>query len=119
MARHAPLIEAYGGGGFRLDGQRHDGSLLILEDRARPWPIRTLSELAPEDLAVVLTAPREATEFLVLGVGARIAPPPRAIREAFQAANLGLEVMETPAAIRLYNLLTSEGRRLACALIAV
>jgi uncharacterized protein len=27
--------------------------------------------------------------------------------------------MDTPAAAKLYNVLTSEGRRLACALIAV
>jgi uncharacterized protein len=32
---------------------------------------------------------------------------------------MGLEIMDTPAAIRLYNLLTADGRRLACALIAV
>jgi uncharacterized protein len=119
MARNAPQIDAYGDGGFRLGGHRHDGSLLILDDVARPWPVVTLAELTPEDLASVLAAPRGQLDFMVLGAGVRNAPPPRAVREAFQAANLGLEMMDTPAAIRLYNLLTSEGRRLACALIAV
>jgi uncharacterized protein len=45
--------------------------------------------------------------------------PPRAIREALLAAGMGLEFMDTPAAAKLYNLLTSEGRRLAAALIAL
>jgi uncharacterized protein len=32
---------------------------------------------------------------------------------------MGLEVMDTPAAARVYNVLAAEGRRLACALIAI
>ena len=36
-----------------------------------------------------------------------------------QKAGLGLEYMDTPAASRMYNVLTSEGRRLACGLIAI
>ena len=58
-------------------------------------------------------------EFLLLGLGARNALPPRAIREALLAAGMGLEFMDTPSAARLYNVLTAEGRRLAAALIAV
>jgi uncharacterized protein len=81
--------------------------------------VAALNTLEPEHLADVLAAPRGAVEFLLLGAGPRNSPPPRAVREAFQAARMGLEIMDTPAAIRLYNLLTADGRRLACALIAV
>ncbi|MFA5600954.1 MAG: Mth938-like domain-containing protein, partial [Phenylobacterium sp.] len=45
--------------------------------------------------------------------------PPREVREAVRAAGLGLEFMDTPSAARTYNVLTSEGRRVAAALIAV
>ena len=58
MARDAPSIDAYGEGGFRLDGERHEGSLLILADEARSWPVRALAELTPESLAPVLDAGR-------------------------------------------------------------
>ncbi|MEO8113572.1 MAG: Mth938-like domain-containing protein [Phenylobacterium sp.] len=119
MARTAPSIDAYGEGGFRLDGERLQGSLLIVADVAQPWPVRALAELTPESLQPVLDAGRSEVEFLLLGMGARNAPPPRAVREALQAAGLGLEVMDTPEAARLYNMLTAEGRRLAAALIAV
>jgi len=119
MARDAPSIDAYGGGGFRLDGARHDGSLLILNDTASAWPVASLGDLTPESLQPVLDAGRGAVEFVLLGVGARNALPPRAVREALQRAGIGLEFMDTPAAARLYNVLTSEGRRLAAALIAV
>lgn len=119
MARDAPAIEAYGGGGFRLSGQRHEGSLLIVADQARPWPVASLAELSLDGLQPVLDAGRAEVEFLLLGVGARNAQPPRAVRDALAAAGLGLEFMDTPAAARLYNVLTSEGRRIAAALIAV
>jgi uncharacterized protein len=119
MARDAPSIDAYGEGGFRLSGVRHEGSVLIVGDTAQGWPVRSLAELTPESLAPVLAAGRAEVEFLLLGVGARNAQPPRPVREALQRAGIGLEFMDTPAAARMYNVLTSEGRRLAAALIAI
>jgi uncharacterized protein len=119
MSRNAPSIEAYGEGGFRLDGARHEGSLLIVSDEARSWPVRTLAELTAESLAPVLAAGRAEVEFLLLGVGARNAMPPRPVRDVLQRAGIGLEFMDTPAAAKLYNVLTAEGRRVAAALIAV
>lgn len=119
MARAAPTIDSYGAGGFRLDGDRHDGSLLILADEPRGWNVTALADLSLADLQPVLDLGRSEVEFVLLGAGARNAPPPKALREGLRAAGLGLEVMDTPAAVRLYNLLTSEGRKLAAALIAV
>ncbi len=117
--RQPPSIDAYGGGGFRVSGQRVEGSILILDDALRPWPVTALAGLGPEQIAEVLDAGPRAVEFLLLGVGARNAPPPPALRRALQAAGMGLEVMDTPAAARVYNVLAAEGRRLAAALIAI
>ena len=119
MARDAPQIDTYGDGGFRLSTGRHEGSLLILRDEARSWPVRSMAELAPAHFAEVIEAGRGEVEFVLLGAGAANALPPRAVREALQRAGIGLEFMDTPAACRLYNILTAEGRKLAAALIAV
>jgi uncharacterized protein len=119
VARDAPSIDAYGDGGFRLSGEWHVGSLLILADQAQAWPVAAFADLTLESLAPVFSAGRAEVEFLLLGVGLRNAQPPRAIRDALLAAGMGLEFMDTAAAAKLYNVLTSEGRRLACALIAV
>jgi uncharacterized protein len=119
MARDAPSIDAYGDGGFRLSGEWHAGSLLIVADQALTWPVASLANLTVESLGPVFAAGRAEVEFLLLGVGLRNAQPPRALREALLAAGMGFEFMDTPAAAKLYNVLTSEGRRLACALIAV
>jgi uncharacterized protein len=119
MARDAPSVDAYGDGGFRLSGVRHEGSVLILRDEAQPWPVRSLTELTPESLAQVIAAGAREVEFVLLGVGPVNALPPRPVRDALAKAGIGLEFMDTPTAARMYNVLTAEGRRLAAALIAV
>ncbi len=119
MARDAPTIDAYGQGGFRLSGQRHEGSVLILDDVARIWIVDDPADLTVSSLSPVLEAGPTQVEFLLLGMGARNRQPPPQVREALRTAGIGLEFMDTPAAARLYNVLTSEGRRLATALIAV
>lgn len=119
MARDAPSIDAYGEGGFRLSGARHEGSLLIVGDEARTWAVRDLAALTMADLAPVLEAGASEVEFVLLGAGARNALPPRAVRDGLKAAGIGLEFMDTPAAARLYNVLTADGRRIAAALIAI
>ena len=119
MSRDAPTIDAYGGGGFRLAGARHEGSVLILGDEARAWAVPEIGQLSLAALAPVLEAGSAEVEFLLLGTGVRNAMPPRDVREGLRAAGIGLEFMDTAGAARLYNLLTSEGRRLAAALIAV
>ena len=116
--RRPPSIDAYGAGGFRVSGERREGSLLILADEPRSWTPTSLETLTAADLAPIIERAREV-EFVLLGTGAVQALPPRPIREALQAARIGLEFMDTPAAARLYNVLASEGRRLAAALIAI
>jgi len=117
--RRPPSVDAYGGGGFRVSGARYEGSVLILQDKLQAWPVTRLADLEPSDFDSVLAAGPRDVEFVLLGVGAKPAPPPPAVRRALQAAGIGLEVMDTAAACRMYNVLAGEGRRLACALIAI
>ena len=117
--RRPPSIDAYGVGGFRVSGARHEGSLLILNDQPLRWGAGPLEALTPEDFADVLAAGPREVEFVLLGTGAVQALPPRALRDALQAAGIGLEFMDTPSAARVYNVLASEGRRFAAALIAI
>ena len=119
MARNAPSVDAYGEGGFRLSGEWRSGSVLILDDEALDWPVASPAELTAQSLAQVIEAGPRAAEFVLIGMGPKNALPPREVREAVRAAGLGLEFMDTPAAARMYNVLTSEGRRVAAALIAV
>lgn len=116
--RQPPSIDAWGGGGFRVSGDWRPGSLLILDDQPQDWAATSLADLTPDSFAEVFAA-GGAVEFVLLGTGLNNGLPPRAIRDALKAAGLGLEFMSTEAAARTYNVLASEGRRLAAALIAV
>lgn len=117
--REPPAIDAFGGGGFRLGETRFEGSLLILQDEARAWPVATLAEVSRQSLLSVLEVGRAGVEFVLLGTGVVTAPPPREARLALQEAGIGLELMSTPEAVRLYNVLARDGRQVAAALIAV
>ncbi len=111
-------IEAYGDGGFRLQGAFHAGSLLLLPDRLLAWP-----PTAPEDVTAEAVEPIGAarTEFdlLLIGTGSAMRRLPADGRERLATFGLAFETMSTGAACRTYNLLISEGRRVVAALIAV
>ena len=111
-------IEAYGNGGFRFAGMSHRGSILCLPSGIYEWPASGVASLLPDDFARVF-AERERLGFLLLGVGRTVSFPAPAVRKAFTEAGIGLEIMDTGAAARTYNVLLAEGRPLAAALIAV
>jgi uncharacterized protein len=117
--REPPAIESFGGGGFRVSGVWRPGSLLVLQDTPRDWRPAAFADIAAADFEAVLAAPPGAVEFVLLGTGAAQALPPRAVRESLRAGNLGLEYMATEAAVRMHNVLASQGRLFATALIAV
>jgi len=114
-----PVIETYGAGGFRISGQRIEGAVLLLDHEVRPWPVATLAGLQAGDFAEVIAVGLAAVEFVLLGTGAQTAIAPRPVRDALKQAGLGLEMMNTPEACRLYNVLAGDGRRVAAALLAV
>lgn len=116
--RQPPSIDAWGGGGFRVAGLWRPGSLLILDDVAQDWAVTSMATLTLDDFAPVFAA-GPAVEFVLLGTGLTQALPPREIRDGLKARGLGLEFMSSEAAARSYNVLASDGRRLAAALIAV
>jgi uncharacterized protein len=117
--RQPPAVDAYGAGGFRVTGERHDGSILILDDQVHAWPVRSLAELEPHHFHPVIAAGLDVVELVLLGTGVETMIAPRPVREAMAAAGFGLEVMNTPEACRLYNVLASDGRRVAACLLAV
>ena len=67
-----------------------------------------------ETLAAIKT---HNPEIVLLGTGRRLRFPPAALTRSLAAARVGLEVMDTPAACRTYNILTGERRRVLAALL--
>jgi uncharacterized protein len=115
---HAAPIDAYGEGGFRFAGISHRGSLMCLPDGIWAWPVTNPQAITPEALAVVLDSAARLDLF-ILGTGRDPWIVPPALRERFRDHSLKWEAMPTSAAIRTYNVLIAEGRRVAAGLIAV
>jgi uncharacterized protein len=112
------IIQAYGDGGFRIAGTRHEGSVLVFRERTLPWACAGPEAMTPEAFQSVVDAP-EPAEILLVGCGAAFAAVPKGLREGLKARGLVLEWMDTPAACRTFNVLLAEDRRFAAALVAV
>lgn len=112
------LIEGFGKGGFRFGGMSHQGSLLIVPSGMRALTARTIGEVTPESLQLVV-AEKPDIDFLLVGVGREIAPLPSRLRDLLRAEGVNFDVMDTRAAARTYNVVLAEDRRVAALLIAV
>jgi uncharacterized protein len=117
LPRSAP-IEAYGNGGFVFDSMSHRGSLLCLPDAIWAWPVTTPAEIDQFSLDRVFAA-ANAIDTLIIGTGTEAWLPPSALREALRRVRVVLDAMQTGPAIRTYNIMIGERRRVAAALIAV
>lgn len=111
-------VEGYGAGTFKVAGGEVAGSMLIRAGRFDPWPVGDVQAI-DEPGAAPLKALAGEIDVLLLGTGATLVPLAPAVRRELRGAGFGVEVMNTPAACRTYNLLVAEGRRVAAAVVAM
>lgn len=107
----AQPVEGYGPGFFRIGGEVIEGPVIT-------GPRGTYSWAGLEDTAPLKELVGQI-DVLFVGTGADVAHLPDDLAEELQEAGLGVESMSSPAACRTYNVLLSEGRRIALALIPV
>ncbi|MEZ5836541.1 MAG: Mth938-like domain-containing protein [Geminicoccaceae bacterium] len=107
-------IASYGDGGFRVEAARHDGSILIHREAVTAWDgalevgrMQALARLTP------------LVEILIIGTGERFDPSAAGLAAELRKIGMAVDIMATPAACRTYNLLISDGRVAAAALMAV
>jgi uncharacterized protein len=112
------VIDAYGGGGFRVDSEVHRGSIIVLPERVVSWAVNDISSIAMESLQPVIDVAGEV-EILLIGTGVRFSLVSPALRQSLRAHGVSADAMDTGAACRTYNILRAEGRHVAAALIAV
>jgi len=104
----------YGSGYVAINGRRIERSVLVRPEAIDDWTVASVGQLAPEHVQQVLAA---KPEIVLLGSGARFAFPDPAVLAPLYAARIGVEVMDTPAACRTYNILAGEGRNVVAALV--
>ncbi|HEX8363668.1 MAG TPA: Mth938-like domain-containing protein [Allosphingosinicella sp.] len=114
-AAAGPVVQGFAGGGFAVDGGVYR-ALLLTPQSADEWDAPALGELGVGHLSALL-ALDPAPEFLLLGTGASMAFPPRALVRALEERGIGIEAMDSRAAARTWGMLRAEERWIAAALM--
>jgi uncharacterized protein len=115
---HPAPIDAYGNGGFRFGGMSHRGSLLFFPDGIWAWPVDDARELSEGSLSAAFDR-AESLDFFLIGAGRDPWVLPDKLRQRFRDSSLSVDTMTTGAAVRTYNILLAENRRVGAGLIAV
>ncbi len=115
LARGAPIIESYGGEGFRIAGSDYASSILVTPSAVHAWSVAHADDITMESLAPLFTG--ASPQVLLIGTGyahTRIAPE---IVMAMKSHRIACDTMDTGAACRTFNILLAEGRNASAALI--
>lgn len=111
-------IESYGRGGFRFGDMSHRGSLLCLPSGMVAWDPGTPPVFDETTLAPIF-AEAGSIDVCLLGTGRDLVPISEALRWRFRDARISADPMATGHALRTWNILLGERRRVAAALLAV
>lgn len=111
------IIQGYGGGKFRVSGRVYEGAILVRPEATVAWRNMPVDSLTLDDFAPLFEGP--PVSLLLLGCGASAILPSPELRKALRARGIVLEVMDTGAAVRTYNVLLTEAREVAAALLPV
>lgn len=108
------LFTGYGDDHVRVNGVRHDRSLVVLPDRLFDWTPASFETLSEQDFAPLAEL---GLEMLLLGTGQRLRFPHPRLTAALMETRTGVEVMDLQAACRTFNILVAEERRVGAALL--
>jgi len=107
-------ITAYGDDYVVVNSERHESSVIVTPERVVPWPASSFEDLSDQSFEEVK---KEKPEILLLGTGPKQRFPHPKLTATLAAAGIGVEVMDSKAACRTYNILVAEARKVALALL--
>ena len=109
----AHIVTARGDGWIAINGQKHEGGVAVCARKVFAWPAESAADFHPQNFAPLAA---EKPEIVLLGAGPVFAPPQPEWLWYFGQIGIGVEVMDTAAACRTYNILAAEGRDVLAAL---
>jgi uncharacterized protein len=109
------LFTGYDDGGVMVNNVRYGGSLVVLPERIiESWKISDFGALKAEDFEFLRDL---EPEIVLLGTGTSLRFPDPCLTNCLTSRRIGLEVMDSHAACRTYNILVAEGRKVLAALL--
>ncbi len=110
-------ISGYDDESVTVNDQKLKHSFLIHPDHLMTvWPVDHISAIVETKLTAVFSLVADPA-LLILGTGNTLVFPDQALFQPFYTKHIGVEVMDTKAACRTYQILTAEGRNIVCAMI--
>lgn len=110
------VFSNYGEGFLSVNEETLNSSIVIFPNHLEPWGVSSLSTLSETDFGVFIN---RKPDIVLLGTGARQQFPSVDLRRALAHHRIQLDVMDTPAACRTYNLLVSEDRDVGAAIMVI
>lgn len=108
-------VTAYGEDYVEINTRRHERPIVLMpEEAVAHWPVAGFESLEPRHFELLLPY---RPELVLLGTGRRQRFPHPRLTRTLTDARIGVEVMDTQAACRTYNILMTEGRRVMAALL--
>ncbi len=111
------VIRSYGPGQVVVNQQTYTRTLVVMPNEIlTDWPPDCFDTLRAEHFAALT---QYAFDVLLLGTGKRLRFPERSLLSPIEARGIGVEVMDTGAACRTYDLLLAEQRSVAAVLLMI
>ncbi|MBS0587720.1 Mth938-like domain-containing protein [Nitrosomonas sp.] len=112
---HQYIFTGYGEGYVLINQIRYEKNLIVLPDHlVEDWPILSVQELKLQHFESLLP---HSPEIILLGTGAAHKFPDHTLLNQLAKMGIGIEIMDTKACCRTYNILVEEGRRVAAAVL--
>ena len=108
------LFSGYGTGFVAVNHVRYEKCVVVSPKAVIDWQVSGFDALTVADFGFI---ERLRPEILILGTGAAQRFPPPALARALAATGAGVEIMDSHAACRTYNILAAEGRRVVAAIL--
>lgn len=108
------VFTGYGEGHVLINAVRHDGNLLVTAEEIHPWEVADFESLQPAHFEQALAF---TPEVVLFGSGSKLRFPHPRLTAALTNAGIGVEVMDTQAACRTYNILMAEDRKVLALLL--
>lgn len=112
------IINSYGAGRFVVSGKEYADSIILSPVTVDAWNMASPFVWSEAVIEQLILAAKDA-EVVLVGTGKNMLPMPSKWRNLFREKRISLDVMDTGAACRTYNVLLSEERRVLAALILV
>ncbi len=115
------VINSYSDGSFKVRNVSYNYPIIVTPDKTWRWNIDSITDISKLEARhfTDLIEQSQEIDIVLLGCGADMSFLPAELRLNFKNAGLSVDIMNTGAACRTYNVLMAEGRRLACALLPI